>query len=386
LLDAEDLVRRVGRTLADGIGTSDAFERIEERRNAATLSARSSATTAAMVFAVVVGVVAGSWGLARVFTRHVSGPVHRVTVVPPTDSAPSPSSLPTHVSGAGTIVAKYAFEPDWWVPAGGSVFGAFMPPDNGGNTATIGKIAPDGSITRRNLYLPGASGFLEIAATPDAVYVGGFDRLVRLDPTTLVQKVSVPMGTVNRITATGAGLWVALDERVLRLDPTTLQTLASVRLLHLPPSSNSGIKSPALGAGGLWVVTSADSLVRLDPLTLRVLSRTAVPFSDEVVANDRSVWLLDGASSSVQQVDPSGQLRGSPIHLDGLANGQAWEGGLVVLQQLGSSFDLVLIDPDGSVVGRTTVGDVGAWFTVDGRDAWLWQAGLMHVRLKPGGP
>jgi hypothetical protein len=190
-------------------------------------------------------------------------------------------------------------------------------------------------------------------------------------------------------------MWASIgDGRVVRLDPRTLAIEASRRLLAARAVATSALylSKPVLGLGSVWVLAGDErdlELVRLDPTSLAVRSKTRVPTHGDlaqalnrVVADAGHVSLV---GSAIVAVDTAGRLSRWPLVVPDLATAELHGTGFVGLT--GGKPSLVLLDANGRIVAKTRLVDAGARLVVSGRDAWfLGNAGkgngIVHVQLR----
>jgi len=263
------------------------------------------------------------------------------------------------------------------------------------------RVAPGGAVTRRRVPYALPSYLADVSAGRDGVYAGTAvirrftnvpDVLVRIDPRTLAIRARASFPARVAAVEQGRSMWASIgDGRVVRLDPRTLAIEASRRLL--PASAVSarglGLSRPAAGLGSLWLLAGDRldlQLVRLDPLSLAVRSRTRLPLGVEravgrVVAGDGRVYLVGEA---IVRVDGRGSLVGRPVAVPGLATAVVRGTGWVGLTCCGPA--LVQLDERGRVVARTDLRDGSGLLAVSDDDAWfLGDAGegngIVHVRL-----
>lgn len=364
----EDEVRNLLRELAGGSPAAPSVPRKMIRR---ANFRRARTTTVLGVAAVLLGygMFAGTQAL-----RGVPGPAGQLTV--PT---------PTGLSQSVRLVHVYHVQPELMTAGGGRFYGIAASGSSAG--ATVLRIDPDGTITRREVADPLASYFSQFINQGQSLYVGtsvikrftsASDELLRLNASTLTVTARATLrGGVIGLASDPQGVWVALADRVLRLDPVSL----AVRAFYVipgatpPPVGSSSISSLALGPGGLWA-TFGDAphttLYRFDSASLAVLGRVRVPESGQgirVVAGSESVWLT--GEDFVRRVDPSGHLA-NPTVVRGLQVAATQGRGLVALLSSGGVQEALLqFDAQGDVVARSEVGDAGGRLGVDGRDVWL---------------
>jgi hypothetical protein len=270
-------------------------------------------------------------------------------------------------------------------------------PEQQATSITIERIDSSGTRLRR-LPFPLAYYLTDLSAGANGLYAGTSvikrftnvpDVLLRINPRTL--KVLARASFPARVAALEAGerMWASIgDGRVVRLDPTTLRVLATRRLLPAGAVAMQGLglSKPAFGLGSLWVMAGGGTkteLVRMDPTTLAVRSRTRIPPGKpvaQVIGDVTHVYLVD---PGIAVVDASGRLGhvNASTELDAAA---VHDHGLVGLND--AKLAIELLNLQGRVVARTSFRDLGGELAVSGDDAWfLGNAGsgngIVHVRL-----
>jgi hypothetical protein len=257
-----------------------------------------------------------------------------------------------------------------------------------------------GDVTRRRMEFPLSYYLSDMSAGPYGVYAGtgvlrrftnAPDRLLRIDPRSLAIRARAYFrGRVTTVEQ-GRSMWATIgDGRVVRLDPRTLAVRASRRLMSAAATRNGAgaISNPAVGLGSLWVMTARErhvELVRMDPASLAVRSRTPAPYGADVfriLGDADHVYLL---GDSIVRVDRRGRLVGRPTPASqiGLA-AQTYGNGLVAV--VGVPPELVVLDARGRTLARTDLRDAGGPLVVSGDDAWVegnagQGNGLVHIRL-----
>jgi len=270
-------------------------------------------------------------------------------------------------------------------------------PEQHATTITVERAGAKGMRWRR-LQFPLAYYLMDLTASAKGLYAGTSvikrftnvpDDLLRIDPLTL--SVLVRASFPARVAATEAGerMWASIgDGRVVRLDPSTLRVLATRRLLSARSVAMEGLglSKPALGLGSLWVLAGGGAnteLVRMDPTTLAVRSRTRIPLGkpvSQVIGDANHVYLVDPGLASVDADGTLGHL--SPdTELDAAA---IYGNGLVGLND--ARLALELLDAHGRVTASSSLRDLGGEIAVSGDNAWfLGNAGsgngIVHVRL-----
>jgi hypothetical protein len=321
--------------------------------------------------------------------------------------APASTSSDTTVGlpQAGSVLGTIRFSPrltELYATRGTSLF-VLVVPLGGARSLTVMRVGPDGGVVRKRVTMSVADYVMGMSTGPDGIYAGTAvisrftqapDELVRIDPTTLQVVARATFPASAAATEQGQEMWASIgDGRVLRLDPRTLEALASRRVVpkRLVTSTPAWVSKPAFGLGSVWVLMGDArdlELVRMDPKTLAVLSKTRLPTGgnlrqglDRVVADRRHVYLT---GSVVASVNRNGNLKHRPVALPELAVADIHGTGLVGIT---SAPSLVLLDETGRIIATTPVRDAGATIAVSGDDAWFLGdagrgGGLVHVRLR----
>ena len=217
---------------------------------------------------------------------------------------------------------------------------------------------------------------------------------MRIDPKALSIRARVFFHGRVAAVEQGKGMWASIgDGRVVRLDPRTLATETSRQVISSAAASSGAgsVSKPAVGLGSLWVLAGNGpklELVRMDPVSLAVRSKTRVPTRGDlyqglyrVVADTRHVYLV---GSAIVAVDATGKLIGRPVLVPDLATAEIHGTGLVGLT--GAMPSLVLLDARGRILARTGLRDASLLLAVNGEDAWfLGDAGrgngIVHAHL-----
>jgi len=268
---------------------------------------------------------------------------------------------------------------------------------------SVMRVDRGGAATSKRVSFDLPGSLADVSAGPEGIYAGTSvirrftnapDELVRIDARDLTLQARARFPSSVATVEDGRRMWAALgDGRVVRLDPRTLALEASRRILPsaLAASGAATLSKPASGLASVWVLAGNArdlELVRLDPTSLAVRSRTRVPTGGDlaqalhaVAAESRHVYLVGSALAAVAA---DGKLVRRPVLVPGLANAAVRGAGLVGLTAEPPA--LLLLEPDGRVLARTTFADAGAALAVSGRDTWfLGDAGqgngIVHVRV-----
>jgi len=135
-------------------------------------------------------------------------------------------------------------------------------------------------------------------------------RLVRVAGTTRRTFDLGPGHSIDGIAVGAGSVWIAssADDTVLRFDPDR-ERLAGPPI-HVGGSSDrpAGPAAVAYGYDAVWVADAlADSVTRIDPRTNSVAATIRVGSRPTAVAiSARGVWVLDSGDGSVTRIDPAG--------------------------------------------------------------------------------
>jgi hypothetical protein len=279
-------------------------------------------------------------------------------------------------------------------------------PSGNAHSVTVERVDQLG-IADRNRVPFAVPGYLEdLSAGPDGIYAGTTvirrfanvpDELIRIDAKTLTIRARRSFASSVAAVEQGRGMWASIgDGRVVRLDPRTLALEASRRVVSAAAAASGAglVSKPALGRGSLWALVGDAiklQLVRMDPTSLVIRSRTRVPIGGDlrqtlngVVADSSHVYLV---GSAIASVDADGKLIRKPVLVPGLATAAIHGTGLLGLT--GGSPALVLLGADGRIRAKTGLDDAGGRIAVSGQDAWfLGNAGrgngIVHAELATG--
>jgi hypothetical protein len=283
-----------------------------------------------------------------------------------------------------------------------SLFVLVVPPGRA-ESFRVMRVDHAGAATAKRVSFDLPGYLADLSAGREGIYAGtsvikrftkALDELVRIDPKTLTirARASFPAGVAT--VEHGRRMWAVIgDGRVVRLDPRTLAIEASRRVLSAGATTSgaAALSKPAFGLGSVWVMAGKAfdlELVRMDPTSLAVRSRTRVPTRgalaqalNHVAADANHVYLVGDAFAAVAA---NGQLIGRPVLVPGLANAAIHGTGLVGLTAEAPA--LVLLDAHGRILAKTALADAGADLAVSGQDAWfLGDAGqgngIVHVRV-----
>ncbi|MDX6546909.1 MAG: hypothetical protein QOG33_459 [Gaiellales bacterium] len=151
------------------------------------------------------------------------------------------------------------------------------------------------------VHLPlAAYAYVPLAATGDAVYVVGPDKVYRFDATTLKLTATAP-GRVDAITAGGGAVWVTrYGSSIVRFDPVTLEASPVV---HVP--TLDGLLQLAFGAGSLWGADNSGLIWRVSvgPPASAESVRIGLSAGDVAFGGD-AVWATSAVDGTIARIDP----------------------------------------------------------------------------------
>ena len=219
--------------------------------------------------------------------------------------------------------------------------------------------------------LPGA-----VAVGYGSVWIGnsGDGTISRLDAGTrrLVATIGVPVPP-SRIAVGLGSVWVAGGgEGVLvRIDPRTNTPVDTFDLGGANELAPDGVYSVAVGAGAVWVGSSARRVLRIDPATGHVSASIRLGHvPSALAAADGDVWVSD-LSGRISRIDGgAGRVTASAEHLPWwplslvAGTGSVWVGS--------AGRNVWRIDPDtAKVEAAIPVDGKPVGLAVDGHDLWI---------------
>jgi len=195
-------------------------------------------------------------------------------------------------------------------------------------------------------------------------------RVLRVGPR--FRQIQARIATGRTSVAAGAGAVWALDDkgRLLRIDPHTNRVSSRVDL-RLPGIDPRRLYDVQVIAGRPWVV-GPDRALRLDPLTGRVVHRTAIRVQDQpfsVVASEDGLWVLTREPRLVRRSLETGRPEAElPVRLPGASAALPTAAGPVLV----SAGELARADPGtGKLAWRRRVGeDVTGLPLLSGTTLW----------------
>jgi DNA-binding beta-propeller fold protein YncE len=152
------------------------------------------------------------------------------------------------------------------------------------------------------------AGYLWVVAGP-ATQPSGSDRASLIDVRSRRLASTIRLGRETTAIAFGDGsAWIGTYDRSESSSwLTRVRTGSHRESVRIEAGDGWGPLSIAAGEGSVWVLTSAGTLVRVDPETARVLARSHAVAAREpqfVAAGAGSVWTANHGDFSVSQIDP----------------------------------------------------------------------------------
>jgi virginiamycin B lyase len=305
------------------------------------------------------------------------------TAVPPSGSTTSSvSSLPSQAETAGATASAaarvdiltagathidVAGAPDWLAVAEGSAWAAV----SGGVRRIDGATGtPDGLVP-----IPGTI-CLAFDVGFDSLWAGSCDRhlLARIDPKTGsldTPLIELPIDGIEEEGSIGvgeSGVWlISSAHQLLRLDPVTNQVDGQWPL----PASAAAVR---VGLDAVWVtVPSTDTLLRIDPADPTTSKSIKVGRGPRFLAvGSDAVWVMDQADGSVSRVSGGGEVVATiPVSKVPIQGGDITVGGGRVWVRIEQDL-VVTIDPaTNGVVARYGPPSGSGSVAVDDDAAWV---------------
>jgi DNA-binding SARP family transcriptional activator len=231
---------------------------------------------------------------------------------------------------------------------------------------TVSRIDPDRGDVIRTIGI-GAPA-IDLAVATDAVWVanGSDGTISRIDPSVdaVVETIDLrgpselAWNPTYAVDADDDSVWVAAGpHHVLLIDPATNEPVAIIDVGRVP----IGV---ALGEEALWVVTTAQRALRVEPHTNTATTEVSIGYPIALTAGKEAVWVSD-SRGQVWRINPhTGTVTQTTPVGKGLVGLCATDGAVFAANNADGS--VVQIDPqDGRVVGLVPVGhaptDVAAW-------------------------
>lgn len=303
----------------------------------------------------------------------------RTTSASPASASPAAEAT-LDIVAAGATHVDLTGEPDWVAIAGDS---AWVAVDGGVRRIDGATGEPDGLVPVPGVLCQAMDvGF-------DSVWAGSCDQhlVARIDPASGgldTPFIDLPVAGLREEGSIGvgqSGVWlVSTSDELLHIDPVTNQVDGRWPL----PAGSAAVRE---GLGRVWVsVPGTDTLLRIDPADPRVAESIKVGDGPRFLAiGDDAVWVMNQGDGSVSRVDANGTvvatvtvsdkpIRGGDIDVGG---GIVWvrtEQDLVVCIVVATNeIDHRYGPPSGS--GSVAADDAVAWITAHDTGS-LWRLPL----------
>jgi YVTN family beta-propeller protein len=174
--------------------------------------------------------------------------------------------------------------------------------------AAVTRIDPKANEPRAKAEIDRAEGYrgdwAAFAAGAGALWLSiGEGHAYRLDPRTLDDPTRITGADASEIAVGAGGVWMveSADQTVTRVDPATNAVRAAVPIGAREPSAL------AVGAGSVWVTDLAEDKVwRIDAVRNSVVGTIPVGNGPTAVgAMDDAVWVANRFARSVSKIDPA---------------------------------------------------------------------------------
>lgn len=153
------------------------------------------------------------------------------------------------------------------------------------------------------------AGYLWVIAGPHDLPAGN-DRVSLIGVRSHRLAASIPLGHQTTAIAFGYGsAWIGTYDRRHSTAGLSVVRPGSTRPEQVPLENGDGWgpQSIAAGAGSIWVLTSANTVIRIDPETDRVLKRISLAAEQPALlaVGAGAVWTANVDASSVTKIDPA---------------------------------------------------------------------------------
>jgi len=252
-------------------------------------------------------------------------------------------------------------------------------------SSTVSRIDPENgaaSSTQSTLGIPTG-----VAAGEGAVWVtNGFGsqsgtQVVRIDPLDEAVDVAFPSGNEKAIVVAFGAIWLADADRdqVLRYDPQNLSAGPTAIPVDEDAVADEAPRYLAVGTGaaeGIWVANElGDTVVRIDPATLKVDDRIQVEGPTGVAAGDSGIWVTSETSDRLHRFDAAdGRALQTFEQEDGILDGPTVitvaASGVWVGSDLESA--MARIAPGATTAERLALDGIAGGLALDGNgDVWV---------------
>lgn len=224
-----------------------------------------------------------------------------------------------------------------------------------------------------------------LAIADGAVWTAAGRGIVQLDPVTGEAGPTIQiLGICLAFDVGFDSLWVGAcdDPAIWRIDPTDGTVLGTI------PLSVDGIQeegSVAAGEGGVWVVSTSNELIKIDPATNEVVGSWPLPSGAAAVrAGLGSLWVTVSTADQVLRIDPTDPTSQTPIDVGSFPRFLAvGEDAVWVMNQRDGS--VTRVAADGSVVAtiKLSAPIQGGDIAVGGGSVWVQPGGDLLVQIDP---
>jgi serine/threonine protein kinase/streptogramin lyase len=233
-----------------------------------------------------------------------------------------------------------------------------------------------------------AGGLGSLWLTQANATVGGVDRI---EPESVEAIERIPLPSANALFVAGDAVWATTKRAqgsgadrgtLARIDPATNRLDGSPVPIGRDPADVT------VGLGAVWVADrGSDSVVRVDPSTLRIRSRIAVGRRPAVLAlTPRALWVANLGDRTLSRIEPArNESVGAPLALGKeIEDLIAGDGALWVA---GADGTITRVDPEsGDIIGTPIlVGRPPISLAWDGEQLWVASASDQTVQaIQPG--
>lgn len=224
-----------------------------------------------------------------------------------------------------------------------------------------------------------------LAIADGAVWTAAGRGIVPLDP------VTGEPGAMTEILGICLGFDVGYDSlwaggcddpAIWRIDPLDGAVLATI---PLPVDGIEEEGSVAAGEGGVWVVSTASELIKVDPASNEVVGSWPLPTGAAAVrAGLGSLWVTVSTADQLLRIDPADPTSQTPIDVGAYPRFLAvGEDAVWVMNQAAGS--VTRVAPDGTVVAMIPLSAPieGGDIAVGGGSVWVQPGGDLLVRIDP---
>lgn len=191
-------------------------------------------------------------------------------------------------------------------------------------------VDPSRSEVRERITLQAPISFtFNLAEGADKIWVVFDGGLIEVNPATDEQRAVTSLGSPQAALAPtsvafgGGFVWVGLGNgQLVRVDPRTDRVVTRTGL--------DPIDAIAFGHGSVWTLdVVGEMLARYDPDTMRPRSEVTVGGADAIVVGDSAVWVLSRSLGTLTRIDPSTTEAAGVVQVGPTPRGLAAGGGAI---------------------------------------------------------